>query len=198
MFISRSEEKTAWGEGKCARRRCSRMRTSNARRAGLRNVQYFLKGVTFIGYVSLSAIVLLTTVNVFGRYILKKPLLGEYDMVELGMAIFGGIAMMVAALQRHHVSVDVLLVRFSRRTRLILGSTASFLGFLTWGLLAHRAFLNGLDDLENGSHSATLRIPQGPIEIVLSILIFLCCLTYLMQVFSPEESEQKGEGGPGT
>jgi TRAP-type transport system small permease protein len=155
----------------------------------------FLKCVKFIGYISLSAIIMLTTINVFGRYILRRPLLGEYDMVELSMAVFGGIAMLMATLQRHHVSVDVILVRFRRRTRLIFFSVASFLGFLTWGLLAYRSFLDGLDALENGSSSATLRVPQGPFEIVLSISILLCCVALLTQIFSPGESEQNGEGG---
>jgi TRAP-type C4-dicarboxylate transport system permease small subunit len=154
-------------------------------------VNFFLEGVKWIGYVSLSGMILLTTVNVFGRYILKKPLLGEYDMVELGMAIFGGVAMLMAAIKRHHVSVDVLLVRFSRHTQLTLGRIASFVGFATWGLLAALTFLDGVESLENGSVSATLQIPQGPFEIALSIFLFLFCLTLLIQAFRPEEPKQE-------
>ena len=172
------------------------MRLSSARRTVLSGVNFFLKVVKWIGYVSLAGIVLVTTVNVFGRYILKKPLLGEYDMVELGMAIFGGVAMLIAAIQRHHVSVDVLVIRFSRRIQVILGSIAFLVGFVTWGLLAYQAFLDGLDNLENGSRTATLGVPQGPFEIVLSILIFFFCLTLLMQVFRPEGSRKEVEGGP--
>jgi TRAP-type C4-dicarboxylate transport system permease small subunit len=159
----------------------------------LRGVDFFLRGVKWIGYVSLSGMILLTTVNVFGRYVLKKPLLGEYDMVELGMAIFGGVAMLIAAIKRHHVSVDVLLVRFSRHTQATLGRIASFVGFATWGLLASLTFLDGVESLENGSVSATLQIPQGPFEIALSISLFLFCLTLLIQAFRPEESK---EGDP--
>ncbi len=172
------------------------MKGSDAGRTIGSGVHSFLKIVKWIGYVSLSAMILLTTVNVFGRYILKQPLLGEYDMVELGMAIFGGVAMLIAAIQRHHVSVDVLLVRLSRRLQLALGSIAFVLGFVTWGLLAYQAFLDGLDSLENGSCSATLRIPQGPFKIVLSISLFLFCLTLLTQVFRPEGSKKEEGGGP--
>ena len=167
------------------------MRLLSLRQTVLNGIQSFMKVINWIGYVSLSGMVLLTTANVFGRYILKKPLLGEYDMVELGLAIFGGIAMVLAAIQRRHVSVEVLLVRFSRRTQVILGSIASFLGFLTWALLAYLVFLDGLDKLENGSSTATLLVPQGPFEIMLSISIFLFGLTLLIQVFSPEGSEEK-------
>lgn len=172
------------------------MRFLSARRTVLSSAHSLMKVINWIGYVSLSGMVLVTTANVFGRYILKKPLLGEFDMVELGLAIFGGIAMVLAATQRRHVSVEVLLVRFSRRTQVILGSIASFLGFLTWALLAYLVFLDGLDKLENGSSTATLLVPQGPFEIMLSISIFLFGLTLLIQVFSPEGSEEKDEGGP--
>jgi len=172
------------------------MRFLSAGRTVLSSAHSLMKVINWIGYVSLSGMILVTTANVFGRYILKKPLLGEYDMVELGMAIFGGVAMFIAAIQRHHVSVDVLLVRFSRHIRAILGSIALLLGFITWALLAYRAFLDGLDKLENGDLTATLRVPQGPFEIILSILIFLFCLTLLVQVFRPEGSEEKEEGGP--
>ena len=110
--------------------------------------------------------------------------------------ILGGIAMFLAATQRHHVSVDVLVVRFSRRVRLMLGSAACLLGFVTWALLAYRAFLDGLSNLENGSRTATLFVIQGPFEIVLAIGIFLLCLTLLVQAFRPEGSEEKEAGGP--
>ena len=53
------------------------MRLSSARRTVLSGVNSFLKVIKWIGYVTLSGMVLVTTANVFGRYILKKPLLGE-------------------------------------------------------------------------------------------------------------------------
>jgi len=166
------------------------MRLLGVRRMILNSVHALMRGIHWIGYITLSGMVLLTTANVIGRYILKKPLLGEFDMVELSMAIFGGIAMLLAAIQRRHVSVEVLLVRFSRRTQIIFGSIASFLGFLTWSLLAYLVFLDGLDKLKNGSSTATLLVPQGPFEIMLSIFIFLLGLTLLIQAFIPEVSEE--------
>ena len=172
------------------------MGLSSERRIVLNSVNALIKVLKGIAFVTLAGMVLVTTANVFGRYIFRKPILGEYDMVELGMAILGGIAMFLAAIQRHHVSVDVLVVRFSRRVRLMLGSAACLLGFVTWALLAYRAFLDGLSNLENGSRTATLFVLQAPFEIVLAIGIFLLCLTLLVQAFRPEGSEEKEAGGP--
>jgi TRAP-type C4-dicarboxylate transport system permease small subunit len=172
------------------------MKGSSTGTALLKGLSFFLKGVKWAGYVSLSGVILLTTINVFGRYILRRPLLGEYDMVELGMAIFGGIGMLIAAMERHHVSVDVLLIRLSRRVQRGMGRFASLLGFVTWCLIAYLAFRDGLERWKNGSCSATLQIPQGPFEILLSVSLFLFSLTLLTQVFRPEGPKKEKEGGP--
>jgi TRAP-type transport system small permease protein len=172
------------------------MRFSRAKGTVLNSVNSVTKGLTWIAYVTLAGMILVTTANVFGRYIFKKPLLGEVDMVELGMAVLGGIAMFLAATQHHHVRVDVLLVRFSRRFQVILAGIASLLGFAVWVLLAYRAFLDGLSNLKNDSRTATLFFPQAPFEIILSIGMFLFCLTLLIQAFRPEKPEEREEGGP--
>jgi TRAP-type C4-dicarboxylate transport system permease small subunit len=162
----------------------------------LNGIQTFRKVINWIGYVSISFIILVTFTNVIGRYLLKKPLIGEIDMVELGMAIFGGVAMFLAAIERHHVKVDVLVVHFPKHSRVVMDRVVSFLGFITWSFLAYRSYLDGLDKVKNNSSTATLLIPQGPFEIVLSILIFIFGLTLFIQVFSPEGSEVKQEGEP--
>lgn len=172
------------------------MRFSAVKQSISSNIGFLTKTINWVGYISLTGMVLVTATNVFGRYILNKPLLGEVDMVQLGMALFGGVAMFVAATQRHHVGVDVLLVRFSRRLRARLESVASLLGFITLSVLSVGVFLDGLDTLKNGSITDTLRVPQGPFEIIFSVFIFLFSLTLLVQAFRPEEFEKKDEGGP--
>jgi len=160
-----------------------------------RSIAGGLRAINWIGYISLGGVVGVTAVNVIGRYLLKKPLLGEVDLVQLGVALFGGVAMFYTTLQRHHVGVDMLLVRLSRRNRRLLISFASLLGFLTLAVMAVGVFLNGLDTLKSGSVTDTLRIPQGPFEIIFSGFIFLFCLALMVQIFYPEGSAEKEEGG---
>ena len=167
------------------------MRVEEGKRTISSGVHILKRVIHWIGYISLTGMVLTTATNVFGRYILKKPLLGELDMVELGMSIFGGAAMFIAATQRHHVGVDVLVVRFPQRIRRILGSIASALGFITLAVLSAGVFIDGLDTLENGSTTDTLLIPKGPFQLAFSIFLFLFCLTLLVHVFVPEGSDEK-------
>jgi TRAP-type C4-dicarboxylate transport system permease small subunit len=148
-------------------------------------------GIFLIGYAMLAICVLLTFTNVIGRYILKKPLLGEVDMVALSMAVFGGIAIFLTATRRSHIAVDVLTVRLSRRARAVWDRIALLAGFLTWGTLAYLSFLNGLDKLETGDVTATLNIPQWPFALLLAVGLTLVSLTMLIQLFLPQESIEK-------
>jgi len=176
---------------------CGKMEPSTAK-PGKRNAARFLsKVIDWIGYVSLSGMVMATAINVCGRYILKKPLLGEVDLVELGMSVFGGVAMYIAAIERHHIGVDVVLVRFSSRVRNLMNRFAALLGFLTLGIMAYAVFLDGLDTLKNGDVTETLSIPQGPFEILFAIFLFLFCFALCVQIFKLEASGEKEEvGGP--
>ena len=150
--------------------------------------------ITLIGYAALAYAVLMTTINVIGRYILKRPLLGEVDMVEMGMAVFGGVAMFLTTTNRHHVSVDVLVVRFSRRTQTILRCISSLLGSFTWGVLAYLTFLEGLELLEKADRTDVLRIPHAPFAIILAVGLCLVCMTMLKQALRPGVSEDKEDG----
>lgn len=148
-------------------------------------------GIFLIGYAMLAICVFLTFTNVIGRYILKKPLLGEIDMVELSMAIFGGIAIFLTATRRGHIAVDVLTVKLSRRAQAVWDRIALLSGFVVWGAMAYLTFLDGLDRLQSGSCTATLNIPQWPFTLLLAVGLTLVSLTMLIQLFLPKESIEK-------
>jgi TRAP-type C4-dicarboxylate transport system permease small subunit len=154
-------------------------------------VNSFKKGIFLIGYAMLAICVLLTFTNVIGRYILKKPLLGEVDMVELSMAIFGGIAIFLTATRRSHIAVDVLTVKLSKHAQAVWNRIALLSGFVTWGAVAYLTFIDGLDRLQTGACTATLNVPQGPFTLLLAVGLSLVSLTMLIQLFLPQESIEK-------
>jgi TRAP-type C4-dicarboxylate transport system permease small subunit len=148
-------------------------------------------GIFMVGYASLALCVLLTFTNVIGRYILKKPLLGEVDMVQLTMAIFGGIAIFLTVTRRGLISVDVLIVKLSNRAQEVWDRISLLAGFLTWGGLAYLSFLDAIDKMETGDVTATMNIPQWPFAFCLATGLTLVSLTQLIQLFLPKDTIEK-------
>jgi TRAP-type transport system small permease protein len=175
------------------------MKIKNLIRTVLRGFDSATKVINWVGYISLAGIVLVTTVDVTGRYLFNKPLLGSLEITELTMAVLGGFAMFYTTTQRGHISVDLFFVRFSRRARLIVESFASLLGFGAWGVIAYQVYLLGMRVLRLGESSTLLRIPLSPFQFTFALGLSLYSLTLLIQGLRPllsEESEKK-EGGLG-
>jgi TRAP-type C4-dicarboxylate transport system permease small subunit len=173
------------------------MKMMNALQGVLRGFDSATKVLNWVGYISLTGIVLITCVDVFGRYCLNKPLLGGLEILELSMAVLGGFAMLYTTTQRGHISVDLFFIRFSRRAQVILDSFGSLLGFGIWGLMAYQVYLLGIRLLKSGELTNLLKIPLSPFQFILALGVALYSLALLIQGLRPlilKELEKK-EGG---
>ena len=153
----------------------------NALQGVLRGLNSATKILNWVGYISLIGIVLITCVDVFGRYCLNKPLLGGFELLELSMAVLGGFAMLYTTIQRGHISVDLFLVKFSKRAQLIIDIFGSLIGFGIWGIIGYQVYLLGLHSLKAGDTTGDLGLPVSPFQFILALGIALYSLTLLIQ-----------------
>lgn len=71
-------------------------------------LEYLLKCVALIGGMILFAIMLLVSIAVFYRYQLNDPILGDTELVEIGMSLVVMMAMPYVTLRNAHIRVDIL------------------------------------------------------------------------------------------
>ena len=65
--------------------------------------------------VLLMAMMLITVVDVVGRYAVKQPVPGAYELIELMLAILIFMALPLVCLKDENITVTVLIERFSRQ-----------------------------------------------------------------------------------
>ncbi|MGF1639501.1 MAG: TRAP transporter small permease, partial [Rhodospirillales bacterium] len=97
------------------------------------------------GGLVLLAVMVLTVASVAGRGLLSRPLAGDFELVEIGVAVAIFAFLPYAQLVRGHIVVDLFTRGASLRTRAALelaGNLAltGIAGVLTWRLV-----LGGLD-----------------------------------------------------
>ena len=134
-------------------------------------------------YIPLAGMMLITFIDVMGRYFFNKPLPGSYELTEMIMAILGGFTMFYAATTRGHINVDLFLLRFSERTQVILSVIGSLLGSGIWALVAYQIYLSGGRLIKSGQYSQTIHIPEAPFLFILALGLLLYCLTELLYAF---------------
>jgi len=122
--------------------------------------------------VAVAALALLgavTVVDVSGRYLFNKPLLGAVEMSEFLMVIlsFGGLTL--AELRGGHINVDFFVGALPGRARALLEAAAALLGICFWGFVSWRATVHLLRVREAGEVSANLAVPTWPFYLAVVV-----------------------------
>lgn len=120
--------------------------------------------------VLLMAMMLITVVDVVGRYGLKQPVPGAYELVELMLAILIFMALPLVCLKDENITVTLLIERFPAKARQVHAGIVSLLcaGVLlvvAWRLHVHAAQLASYGDV-----TMFLRLPRGPIGYTMAVL----------------------------
>lgn len=134
---------------------------TDARSKGAR-APYLDRTLGAVAAIILLCLVLVTCIDVVGRYLLNEPLKGAFEMTELMLVALVFSALPLTTARREHVEVDLLTaVCGSRVDRwLTLGSalfSAALLVTFAWRLAVHAGKAAG-----DGSTTNALAIPLAP------------------------------------
>jgi TRAP-type transport system small permease protein len=146
--------------------------------------------------LTLFTMMLLTFADVWGRYLLRQPVFGGYEVTEflMGVLIFSGLPILCA--REGHVSIDVfdsLIPKKLRKPHLAVINliSAGVLGAVAWRLYIHSVELS-----RNHEVTMTLKIPHGPFAMLFAFLSAAACLaclavcwSYLRGTREPVESD---------
>ena len=116
----------------------------------------------------LFALMVVTLVDVVGRYLFNAPIFGSDDLVRFGMGILVFAALPEVCRRREHISVDLLT---QGRTRHALRRIEPLLGLLAAAVLAFMAWrltVVALNAMDYGDRSPLLRIPYAPLGFFLA------------------------------
>lgn len=137
--------------------------------------------INIVAMVALVAMMMLTVSDVFLRYTFKIPITDSLALTEYLMVCTVFFAVAWCAAQGKHVSVDLLVARFSPRVRAIFSSVTYFLGLGVCVLITWRSFLEALVTQRNNRISRLLEVPAYPFYLVLAFGFALLCLVMFVQ-----------------
>ena len=137
---------------------------------------------TFAGLM-LAAVMMVTVVDVVGRYALNRPLPGATEIIEIMMALLIYIGLPVVSQRNAHISVDMfgsLLPKAAAPARdfIVRLLCAGIMGVIAWRLWLYAGQL---------SRDVTeyLKLPQAPLVYVLSVCAGIAALIEVYRAFRP-------------
>ncbi len=121
----------------------------------------------------------LTAIDVAGRYFLNAPLFGAFEMTEIlmGLVVFAGMPLTTAA--REHIVVNFLENVLSARVRLIQAAIGDAVSAVVTGIMTWRIFVRGQGLIEVGETTLLLGVGRGYIAIAMAVLLGVTTLVFL-------------------
>lgn len=127
-----------------------------------------------------AAMMLVTTVDVGGRFFLNRPLHGAFEATEVMMGLLVFLALPLATRRREHITVtmfDHLMPEWLKRgAGLLFGLACAAI----CGLLAWRVGLYGERLLRVGEVTLELGIPRGGVATAMSWLLWITAAAFVL------------------
>jgi len=136
----------------------------------------------YIGYVATSFLILmmlLTVVDVAGRYFFNSPITGTTEISKLMMIIVVFPALGWCALARKHVRVELIVSHFSPRVQAIINSIILLIALGIYVIITWRSFLEA--EVVN-RQTSLLQLSFTPFYWVMSVGFALFCLAIAVMV----------------
>lgn len=124
-----------------------------------KKLSYFLVA---IGATMLALMMFLTAADVGLRYVFNRPLSGAFELVGYMMAILVPFSIAYCGHKNGHITVDIFMDRFSRKTKLIVDIITTFITLLFAIVISWQNVLYFFEVKGSGLTSSVLLIPEYP------------------------------------
>jgi TRAP-type C4-dicarboxylate transport system permease small subunit len=155
-------------------------------------------GIALIGGAILVALTLLTVISVVGRAAFSAPIPGDFELVEIGMAVAIFSFLPYCQVVHGNVIVDLFTANASPRTRGLLDAVGNLIYTAIAALLTWRVALGGLEVRSYGETTMVLRVPVWwgylPAVAFLAFLTLVCAYTVWRSVLEYRRGVAEGPG----
>ena len=128
---------------------------------------------------------MITAVDVIGRYVLNKPLTGGFELTEMLLAALIYCGLPLVSQRREHIVIDTFDPLMSARVKRALDVLAEIVCSLTLGGIGYLIFRRAVRVAEYGDTTSVLKWPLAPVAYLMGTMIVIACLIHLSLIFVP-------------
>jgi len=136
-----------------------------------------------IGGLVLICIAAMTVVSVIGRTFFASPILGDVELVQLGLAVCVATFLPYTQFRSANIIVDFFTTKVSLRKQRWMDGMGAFLYACMTALIAWRVFAGGRMSQENQEASMLMNLPLWIPYMLMVPGLVLCTLVGLYQAF---------------
>ena len=133
--------------------------------------------------LSLTILVLITVIDVFGRYLLGSPLPGTTEITEIILGLLIYIGLPYICRNEEHVSVSLFSNYLNKSFLKVQKVLVNLIVFILLCIIAAQLYRHGIDLYSYNEITTYLEIPKAPIAFSMALLTMLAALSTLLNCY---------------
>jgi len=147
---------------------------------------------TLLGAISGSVLFLMmmvTAIDVAGRYVFNKPLAGGFELTEMMLAALIYCGLPLVSKRREHIVIDTFDPLMSRRVKRGLDVFDDVVCSLTLAGIGWLIFRRAARVAEYGDTTSVLTLPLAPVAYLMGVMIVVTAAIHLWLIFVPHKDD---------
>jgi TRAP-type C4-dicarboxylate transport system permease small subunit len=136
---------------------------------------------------------LLGFADVFGRYLLNRPIIGTLEVFEIllpGIVLF---SLAHAQRVKAHIAVDVFSSRFPSRVRVIVGLLINLWAIIFFAVVIWRSTLIAILHWRTGRTISNISVPICVVDLFIPVGALAICLVLISELLQFFTKTKKGD-----
>ena len=148
---------------------------------------------TALGGVSALVLLLMmmvTTIDVIGRYLFNQPLNGGFELTEMMLAALIYCGLPLVSKRREHIVIDTFDSFMSRAAKRGFDVFADLVCFITLSGIGYLIFRRAARVADYGDTTSVLKLPLAPVAALMGVMIVTAALIHLVLIFVPHRGDE--------
>ena len=128
------------------------------------------------GGAVLIGIALMSAISIVGRALLSRPIQGDYELVQMGTAIFVACCLPLAQIRYANIIVDFFTARASKRAQAGLDALGALMVAIVMTFAAWRTGVGTIDIMRAGQTTTILGVPTWYTYLAMLPGLALCAV----------------------
>jgi TRAP-type transport system small permease protein len=148
-----------------------------------KGVNWVSTALVYVSGVCLFLMMILTTIDVVGRYVFKHPLKGTMDLIEQGLVILAFAGWGYVTRQRQHIRADMINAVLSKRWLAIFGAACFIVSLPIAVIMAWQTSVEAIKVQTVGTAvTGTIGMPIGPFFLFAGFGFWWFCVEIVFDI----------------
>lgn len=149
-----------------------------------RSIFSLSRGLNIVGVSTLMVMMVLTVADVSLRYLINQPIPGSFELTEFLLVILASFGLAYTAIQNGHVTVDLVVKRFSPKTQAVIDTITCLISIGIFATVIWASILYARSEWNAKAVSTVLLLPRFPFILVVVLGGAVLCLALLVNLLN--------------